>query len=343
MRVNAIFLVAFTCVLPSLTSPAPLLNHFNLTREIKDRYIVKLKPGVPISSVCNKTIHEYQLINGFSAKLDEAEVYELRKNPDVEYLAEDILVKATAVETQHDASWGLARLCTVDRLADQNAKFVRLSYSKQNCLTDYLNVSNANFTFTFDSSAGEGCDIYVLDTGVYLEHEEFGGRAVWGATFAEGSADDDVNGHGTHCAGTAAGSRFGVAKRASIISVKVLDDGGSGATSDTVAGMDWAWRNFVANGFRPSIVSMSLGSRTYPPVDNAVAAAAAGNEGVDASSVSPARAPSAVTVGSTDITDSLYISSNFGCVVDIFAPGADVISASPACRNGFIALTGTSM
>ncbi|KAG6846284.1 hypothetical protein H0H93_014866, partial [Arthromyces matolae] len=135
--------------------------------------------------------------------------------------------------------------------------------------------------------------------------EEFGGRARWGATFVPSSSDTDVNGHGTHCAGTAAGSRFGVAKRATVIAVKVLNDQG-------LAGMDWVWASVTSGTARPAVASMSLSVDVpFAPIDDTVAVmtasgihviASAGNEGA-VTIDSPARASSAITVGATDITD----------------------------------------
>ncbi|KAG6822922.1 hypothetical protein H0H93_004584, partial [Arthromyces matolae] len=107
-------------------SQAPLLNQIDLSESLKDRYIVKLKPGVNISSVCEETrtqtVHTYKVINGFSVKLDKNELDILRNHAGVEYVAEDALVRANAIVTQHDAPWGLARLSTHERLADQNPK-----------------------------------------------------------------------------------------------------------------------------------------------------------------------------------------------------------------------------
>ncbi|KAG6847779.1 hypothetical protein H0H93_006040, partial [Arthromyces matolae] len=201
MRFGAVFLAALALIFPIATSQS--VDHH---RHASKRYIVKLKPGVNISSICEETnpkiIHKYTFINSFAATFDENELDDLRNNPGVAYIAGDTLMNLAAIETQHDASWGLARLSTRAGLADQNP-------------------NHANFTFTHHSSAGVGVDIYCLDTGILREHEEFGGRASYGPSFDSSPLDD--NGHGTHVAGIAAGSRFGVAKRANIISVKVAN------------------------------------------------------------------------------------------------------------------------
>ncbi|OBZ79180.1 Cuticle-degrading protease [Grifola frondosa] len=239
----------------------------------------------------------------------------LRSSPDVDYIAEDGVFSINAAVTQTNAPWGLARISQNAELADQNT-------------------NDLTFTYTYDSSAGSGVDIYVVDTGIFTGHSEFGGRAIWGATFG-GYADADGNGHGTHVSGTAAGSTYGVAKSAHLIAVKVLSDSGSGFVSDIVSGLSWVATQVQASG-RPSIATMSLGGGASTPLDNAVASltsagihvtVAAGNSDTDAGSTSPARAPSANTIGATTIADARASFSNYGSVVDLWAPGQNVISA----------------
>ncbi|KAG6814633.1 hypothetical protein H0H93_012808, partial [Arthromyces matolae] len=173
-------------------------------------------------------------------------------------------------------------------------------------------------------------------------YEDFGGRARWGATFGSNNNLDN-QGHGTHCAGTAAGTRYGVAKQASLISVKVLDGvNGSGSTADILSGMNFVLSSARASG-RPSIASMSLGGGASTSVDNAVAVVAAGNENVNANTVSPARAPSAITVGATSISDARASFSNFGSVVSVFAPGQVIVGPWIGSTTAVNATSGTSM
>lgn len=89
-------------------------------------------------------------------------------------------------------------------------------------------------------SHGADRTAYVIDTGVNILHEEFEGRAVWGATIPIGDEDIDGNGHGTHVAGTIASKTYGVAKKAKIVAVKVLRSNGSGTMSDVLKGVEWA-------------------------------------------------------------------------------------------------------
>lgn len=272
-------------------------------------------------------------INGLASELDEDELNELRASPNVASIAEDGIMTIRA--TQNDATWGLSRISSAARLANQNA-------------------AARNFQFTFDDSAGEGVDIYVVDTGVLTTHNQFGGRAKAGPAFVNGrrqAVSVDGNGHGTHCAGTAAGTSFGVAKKANVIGVQVMSPNGSGRTSDIVSGLGWVLQE-VGRTRRPSVVSMSLGGGAAAALDAAVArltaagvhvVVAAGNDNIDARNDSPARAPSAITVAATNIRDAKASFSSFGSVVDIWAPGQAVISSSIGSNSATASLSGTSM
>ncbi|KAF5387942.1 hypothetical protein D9615_000786 [Tricholomella constricta] len=330
---TAVF-AAVALAVPALAVPAPLLTVQKFNGETTGRYIVKLKDGVSKASVLGsakltKASHDWTIFNGFASELSPEALDALRANPNVEYIEEDGIMSTFI--TQTNAPWGLSRLSSTSRLANQDS-------------------SALTFSYTYDSSAGAGVDIYVVDTGVLTTHTQFGGRARWGATFGP-YASADGNGHGTHVAGTAAGSQFGVAKAASIIAVKVLSDGGSGSVSDIVSGLNFV-ANSAASSGRPSIVSMSLGGGVSSSMDNAVlsltnsgihVAVAAGNSNTDASTTSPARAPSAVTVGASTIADARASFSNFGSVVDLFAPGQNVISAWIGSNTATNIISGTSM
>jgi subtilisin family serine protease len=194
---------------------------------------------------------------------------------------------------------------------------------------------------------GRGSTVYVVDTGVRITHSEFGGRASHGFS-AFGGDSSDRHGHGTHCAGTAAGATYGVAKEANIVAVKVLGDNGMGEMSWIVAGLDWIIQNRVKDN---AVVSMSLGGPSWVSVNKAVrvlteagvpVVVAAGNENQDASNISPASEPTAFTVAATTTSDSRAPYSNFGPSVDIFAPGSSVTSAGVVDDYSTATLSGTS-
>ncbi|MGW7688590.1 S8 family peptidase [Streptomyces asiaticus] len=206
--------------------------------------------------------------------------------------------------------------------------------------------------YTGPRGGGRGTTIYVIDSGVRTSHEDFGGRARSGWDFVDDDpVAEDGNGHGTHVAATAAGTRYGVAKEATIVAVRVLDDRGEGTIAQVLAGMDWVLRH----ARRPAVVNLSLGSAAATPLpewDAAVRAGiaaglvftvAAGNQDRPAASFSPGRVPGALTVGATDRADRRSGFSNWGPGVDLFAPGDRIVSASNASDTAARTLSGTSM
>lgn len=198
---------------------------------------------------------------------------------------------------------------------------------------------------------GAGVNIYVVDSGLNMSHTEFAGRvpATWWNVH-DGRGVSDCAGHGTHVAGTAAGTTYGVAKKASIIPVRVLDCSGFGWSSTVMAGIDWAISHHVAG--QPAVLNLSVGGFTNASFDQTVQSAvndgitvvaAAGNDGVDACWSSPARVSSAITVAATNIYDAQTSWSNYGSCVDIQAPGASIRSAWTNAPTGYNTLDGTSM
>jgi subtilisin family serine protease len=193
----------------------------------------------------------------------------------------------------------------------------------------------------------------VIDTGVLTTHTTFAGRASHGRdTVSEDNDSTDCHGHGTHVAGTIAGSQYGVAKGAFVHGVRVLGCTGSGTTTDIVQGIDWV----TANAIRPAVANMSLGGGVNTAMDNAVAnsiasgityALAAGNSNINACNFSPARTPTAITVGasggSAGSSDARASFSNFGTCLDIFAPGVAITSSWFSSTTATNTISGTSM
>ncbi|MBE4719015.1 serine protease [Pseudarthrobacter sp. AB1] len=198
---------------------------------------------------------------------------------------------------------------------------------------------------------GAGVNVYVVDTGLYMSHSEFTGRVAASWTgISDGNGANDCNGHGTHVAGTVAGTTYGVAKKAAIIPVRVVECDGSGWNSTAIAGVDWAVAHHIAG--QPAVMNLSIGGFTSASFDQAVqgavndgitVVAAAGNDGADACNSSPARIPSAITVAATDINDAQASWSNYGPCVDIQAPGVSVRSAWNNPSTDYNTLSGTSM
>ena len=170
-----------------------------------------------------------------------------------------------------------------------------------------------NSSYTYDSSAGEGVVAYGIDTGIYAQHAEFQGRAVQAKSFIEGQHADG-NGHGTHTAGTIGGATYGVAKRVTLVGVKVLSDEGSGSTSAIISGIEWAVKDMQRRGkVRKAVANLSLGGPRLSNSNNAAVkaatdaglfvAVAAGNSAMPAEFFTPASEPSACTVAASDGKD----------------------------------------
>ncbi|KAJ5035100.1 uncharacterized protein L3040_008361 [Drepanopeziza brunnea f. sp. 'multigermtubi'] len=286
--------------------------------------------------------HTYNIAGsflGYSGHFDDSVIEQVRRHPDVEYVEKDSVVHTLGdyepEQTEKNAPWGLARI----------------SHRKSLGFSDFNK-------YLYAADAGEGVDVYVIDTGTSVEHVDFEGRAHWGKTIPANDADEDGNGHGTHCSGTVAGKKYGVAKKANVYAVKVLRSNGSGTMADVVKGVEWAANAHTEKvkegkkGFKGSAANMSLGGGKSPALDRAVNGAvdagihfavAAGNDNADSCNYSPAAADKAITVGASTLDDSRAYFSNYGKCNDIFAPGLSILSTwigSPYATN---TISGTSM
>lgn len=228
---------------------------------------------------------------------------------------------------------------------------------------DRIDQRNLPYDKSFHTKAdlknGKGVNVYVLDGGIRTTHTDFGGRAVPTLETFEGflkecdPADStcalDIRGHGTHCAGIVAGTKYGVAKDAKVYAVKVLGDDGRGSLSSIEMGMDW----LIGNAKKPAVASMSLGlTGIFPSMREAVDAmtnsgvtvvVSAGNKAIDACKHTPGHIPNALTVGSTTRLDRRSGFSNFGACLNIFAPGSDIESAGVDSDTQVTTKSGTSM
>ncbi|KAK4142714.1 cuticle-degrading protease [Dichotomopilus funicola] len=306
---------------------------------IAGNYIVKLKSGASeaalehaISHLKNKETakHVYRAskFKGFAAKLSADVLDAVSKLDAVEYIEQDAVITTQTLVIEENVPWGLGRIS---------------------------HHTTGSTEYVYDDSAGEGTCSYIIDTGIYVDHNEFQGRATWLANFIDNN-DSDGAGHGTHVSGTVGGVTYGVAKKTQLYAVKVLDSSGSGTVSSVLAGI-----NFVAedaatrtqtscpNG---AVANVSLGGGKSTAINDAAAAAvsagvffavAAGNSDTDASTFSPASEPSVCTVGATDDADVRAYFSNYGSLVDVFAPGVDVLSSWPGSPDSTNTISGTSM
>ncbi|TLD24968.1 hypothetical protein PspLS_05595 [Pyricularia sp. CBS 133598] len=289
---------------------------------------------------------------GLMLDADDQTIMEIMADPAVRYVEADaamnILIDEEAAEQPPPAE--LTEMQAIARRAEQTETgapngLARLSQSEPN--------PGASGTYKFEDSAGEGITVYIVDTGIRATHQEFEDRATFGANFID-QVDADQNGHGSHCAGTIGGKTFGVAKKASLVGVKVLGANGGGSNRGVIQGMQFVAQDVTQKNLaRKAVMNMSLGGSKSTAVNEAinsmikagvVPVVAAGNENVDAKDSSPASAPGAITVAAIDQkTDRRASFSNFGAVVDIFAPGVGVLSVDAKSDTGSKQLSGTSM
>ncbi|GAA2289176.1 hypothetical protein GCM10010415_70740 [Streptomyces atrovirens] len=318
--------------LPAHAAPQGRILGAGAPGSVTGGYLVTLEEGTTAGSAAGRALaerygarisHTYgTVLNGYAVRADARQAGRLAADPRVASVVQD--TRVTLDRTRKDPpSWGL------DRIDQQNLP-----------LDEH---------YTRPESAGAGVTVYVIDTGVRTTHEEFAGRARHGWDFVQNDRTaQDGNGHGTHVAGIVAGTSYGVAEKASVVSVRVLDDAGAGTTAQVIAGIDWVTRN----ARKPAVANLSLGGFYNAQLDAAVRTSiasgvtytvAAGNEGGPAALYSPAGVKQAVTVGATDRQDKKPAFSNHGSALDLFAPGVSITSASAASDTARVTSSGTSM
>ncbi|MCX4691865.1 S8 family peptidase [Streptomyces sp. NBC_01408] len=309
-------------------TPAPLMTSANA---VPGQYIVTLEKGVDAAKTAEKlglkTSFLYtSALNGFAVPLTPLQLTIVRNSLGVKVVEEDASVQSVPRQTSPGAmrapsnSWGQDRI-------DQAKLPLDNSFTPQ--------------------GNGAGVTAYILDTGIDYNHTEFGGRATFGFdAVGDGRNGQDCQGHGTHVAGTVGGSTYGVAKKASLVSVRVLGCDGKGTWSGIIAGMDWV----AKNAKQPAVLNGSLGGDRSTAVNDAATALsdagvlpviAAGNSAVDACNISPASAARVLTVAASNQWDEETSFSNYGPCVSLYAPGAAIVSSK--LGGGSVALDGTSM
>ncbi|MBB3046316.1 subtilisin family serine protease [Litorivivens lipolytica] len=318
------------------------------------RYIIVLKDGVNVEPAMKTLMSTFggqadlsftSVLNGFAAYLTSTQAKALSLDKTVRYVEQDAIARISKKTVQQGATWGLDRLDQRD-----------LPLDKQ-------------FSYTL---TGSNTHTYIVDTGIRSDHKDFAGRLgkgvntsddpkqppaglldpIFAALFGEKEKPDDptndCNGHGTHVAGTAGGTEWGVAKNTTLYAVRVLNCEGAGSNSTVIAGLDW----IAKNAKRPAVVNMSLGGGASSAMDDAVndlvskgitVIVAAGNDDKDACQASPARAKKAITVAASDNRDRRAGFSNHGRCADLFAPGKDITSAWIDSNRSTKTISGTSM
>jgi subtilisin family serine protease len=319
---------------PAAADPVGTVLYADSPGAVPGRYIVTLKDHASIGNQADtltkrfggKLRHVYdQVQHGFSTALPASQARRLAADPAVASVEQ--VQRITVQDTQSNPpNWG------DDRIDQRNLPLDK--------------------SFTYPANPGQGATVYVLDTGLNASHTDFTGRVGQGIDIVDGDSNPaDCHGHGTHVAGTATGTTYGIAKKARIVSVRVLDCQGTGTNDDLIAGINWV----RANAQKPAVANYSIGcgSRcTSQAMDSAVTSLissgvqfvqAAGNSGDDACYYSPQAVAAAITVGNSTSADARNSTSNYGSCLDLFAPGTSIVSASYSSNTGSATMTGTSM
>ncbi|KAJ1330880.1 oryzin [Microdochium nivale] len=319
----------FIITLKSGARPADVASHLSRVRDIHARSISRRgTAGV------EKTYH-IKDFNAYAGEFDVNTIEVIRRDKSVLAVEQDQIwtlfderqespKTKRALTTQSNAPWGLG---TISKRWPGSTSYI------------------------YDNTAGQGGYAYVIDSGIQTTHSQFGGRASFGYN-AIGGGNADTTGHGTHVTGTIISSNYGVAKNARVIGIKVFA-GGSSPSSVILDGYSWAVNDIIAKGRQNrAVINMSLGggysAAFNTAVNNAfsagvVSAVAAGNDNTNAISTSPASAAGAITVGAVDSQWRRSEFSNYGSVVDVWAPGTNIVSTWIGTSTATNNLSGTSM
>ncbi|KAF4977888.1 hypothetical protein FZEAL_5662 [Fusarium zealandicum] len=262
---------------------------------------------------------------GYSGSFSADTLEAIRSNPNVSAVEPEQEVLLASLTEQENPPWSLSAL-------------------------SHANPPRSNSSYIYDSSAGTGTFSYVLDSGIFVGHEEFEGNAIFGHD-ATGGAETDHS-HGTHVAGIVGGTKYGVAKKTSIIGVQVTGSS-SGQSSWFLAGLNWTVNDILSKGrVTKSVINMSLTTTDSKVVNEAVQAiidsgitvvVSAGNTNLDTAGWSPANLPDAITVAASNKNYRRWAASNWGATVDLFAPGEAVISSWIGSPDATLTTSGTSM
>lgn len=318
----------------SIVTPAIERAEFMMLESFLENLLFKAE-GTPSFRESGDLLPVYQLnekyhtpgMLGFAAHLDETMLAYVLHHEAVDYVEEDEIIQSTqnsGCTRQRNAQWGLGRTTR----------------------------SGTSTTYDFHNNAGQGVDVYVIDSGIRRTHNEFGGRATFGMDATTSRPPrNDPNGHGTHVASSVGGRLYGVAKSVSLIDVRVLREDGRGPNSGIIAGINWVAQQCRARG-RTCIANLSLGGGFSRSLNAAIDAAtanrvlsivASGNDASDACQISPASAATALTVNNADSANRPAQTTNFGTCTHIWAPGSRIQGAGFRSNTETRTLSGTSM
>jgi len=335
MFLRTLSILALALPIAAATPPRGIIN---ASADGPSRYIVALDDDVDdVATADSHRGRPLRAVHGFVAEMSASEAAALLNEPGVKYVEHDsmggggLVEKAAAIDTQlSPPSWGLDRIDQRDLPLNQSYVY---------------------------NQTGRGVTVYVLDSGINVSHNDFGGRVRNGFNFSSTLPPGDCNGHGTHVAGIAGGSLYGVAKEVSLVSLRVLDCQNRGFVSDMVKGIDWAISDHQSG--QPAVMNISIYTDSPSPsfdaeinaaiADGITVCVLAGNGtannsvSTDACTISPARVTNAITVSATTMFDAKASFANFGACVDLFAPGVQIESDWYVSDTAVASDSGTSM
>ncbi|KAL5419782.1 hypothetical protein PMIN03_000382 [Paraphaeosphaeria minitans] len=333
-------LALLAALIVGVRSLAPIIG-LEDAKPTSDNYIVVLKKGTSneafqshLSSVNTRlstlsTIKQQKIFNtgtfkAYTLTAPNTTIVSLAKTPEIDYIERDqpfTLPSAASFEStakrsvQANAPWNLARIS-----------------HRQRGSADYV----------YEPTTGTW--VYILDTGVRVSHQGFGGRAVCGFNAVASGTCDDLNGHGTHVAGIASSQTHGVVRSAEIVGVRVLDSSGSSTTATILSGINWAVQDIQSKGRVGGGFSAALNAAVASAAGSGLMlAVAAGSEGTGGGNTSPGSEPTACVVGASTVGDARLASSNYGPNIDIWAPGQDIVSLWITSSTATNTLSGTSV
>jgi serine protease len=352
----AAMVVASPSALAGVTPPTLAPLKAPTSKTIAGKYIVVMKSDKTIkgdlhadSASASDPAKKYGIkvdqrfshaVNGFSASLSPEQLAKVRQDPNVAYVEADQVIAAGPIHAKATEPTADIDAWNLDRIDQRDLP------------------GNNNYNYTAD---GSFVNAYIIDSGIWAPHPDFGGRVRAGFTsINDGNGTNDCDGHGTHVAGTVGSNTYGVAKNVGLVPVRVLDCNGNGSVSTVVAGVDWVTANHsawaVANMSLGGAVSATLDASVKQSISSGVTySVAAGNDDEDACLSSPSDVPEALTVAASDRADNRSVwdptvsaASNWGGCVDLFAPGTEVPSTFnptlyPDAPYYFVYLDGTSM
>ncbi|KAI8716763.1 hypothetical protein NCS52_00970700 [Fusarium sp. LHS14.1] len=305
---------------PEVSSDADLKLHARWVSELHAKNVQK-RDDAPAG--LEKTF-QFPGFSAYVGSFDEETLDAIKHDPNVTAVEKNPEVFLASPVTQENPPWGLSAI-------------------------SHANPPSSSSNYRYDSSAGAGTFSYVLDSGLLASHREFEGRAALVYDATNGASTD--HGHGTHVAGIVGGVTYGVAKKTSIIGVQVTGTS-SGSGAWILDGLDWTVRDIISkNRVGKAVINMSLLTSSSTVINNAVQAAidngvpvvaAAGNSNVDSADWSPANLPAAITVAASNSNYQRWRNSNWGSVVDLFAPGEGITSAWYTSTTSIYTTSGTS-